>query len=135
MAALKKLVLDHFVGEVTIAKAGGYTKSATIIANSLPSNKRTRSGDLGELLATEYLNSVTPFIVPIKKLRWRSDRETVMHGNDVIGVDGKGKAVRVIKGECKSRAAFGKSTVEEAAASLDIHDGRPNPSTLASLSR
>ena len=42
--ALKKLVLDHFVGEATIAKAGGFTKSASIIANSLPTNKRTRSG-------------------------------------------------------------------------------------------
>jgi len=135
LAALKKLVLEHFVGEVTIAKAGGYAKSAAVIANSLPTNKRTRSGDLGELLATEYLNSETPFVVPIKKLRWKSDRETAMHGNDVIGVDSKGKAVRVMKGECKSRATFGKSTVEEAAASLDLHDGRPNPSTLAFITK
>lgn len=135
LAALKKLVADHFVGEGTIAKAGGYTKSAAIIANSLPNNKRTRSGDLGELLATEYLNSETPFVVPIKKLGWKSDREMPMHGNDVIGVDTKGKPIRVVKGECKSRAAFGKSTVEEAAASLDLHDGRPNPSTLAFITK
>jgi hypothetical protein len=135
LTALKKLIVDHFVGEATIAKAGGYKKSAAIIANSLPTNKRIRSGDLGELLATEYLNSETPFVVPIKKLRWKSDRETAMHGNDVIGVDAKGKAVRVMKGECKSRASFGKSTVEEAAASLDLHDGRPNPSTLAFITK
>jgi len=135
LIVLKKLVADHFVGESTIAKAGGYTKSAAIIANSLPTNKRTRSGDLGELLATEYLNSETPFVVPIRKLRWKSDRETAMHGNDVIGVDTKGKPIRVLKGECKSRALFGKSTVEEAAASLDLHDGRPNPSTLAFITK
>jgi hypothetical protein len=73
--------------------------------------------------------------VPIRKLRWKSDRETAMHGNDVIGVDIKGNPVRVLKGECKSRAAFGKSTVEEAAASLDLHDGRPNPSTLAFITK
>jgi hypothetical protein len=135
LAALKKLVADHFVGEGTIVKAGGYTKSGAIITNSLPTNKRTRSGDLGELLATEYLNSETAFVVPIRKLRWKSDRETAMHGNDVIGVDTKSKPVRVLKGECKSRAAFGKSTVEEAAASLDLHDGRPNPSTLAFITK
>jgi hypothetical protein len=41
----------------------------------------------------------------------------------------------VVKGECKSRAAFGKSTVDEAAASLDLHDGRPNPSTLAFITK
>lgn len=135
LSALKKLLPDHFVGEKTILQAGGYSKSAAIIANSLPTNKRTRSGDLGELLATEYLNSETPFVVPIKKLRWKSDRETAMHGNDVIGVNAKVKPVQVVKGECKSRAAFGAATVEEAAATLDMHDGRPNPSTLAFITK
>jgi hypothetical protein len=133
--ALKKLLADHFVGEGTIVQAGGYSKAAKIIANSLPSNKRTRSGDLGELLATEYLNSETPFVVPIKKLRWKSDREMAMHGNDVIGVDTKTKPICVLKGECKSRASFTESVVEEAVKSLDLHDGRPNPSTLAFITK
>jgi len=135
LAALKQLVADYFVGESTIAKAGGYAKSAAIIENSLPKNKRIRSGDLAELLATEYLNSETPYAVPIKKLRWKSDCETAMHGNDVIGVDIRSRPVRVLKGECKSRAAFGKATVNEAAASLELHDGRPNPSTLAFITK
>jgi hypothetical protein len=135
LSSLKKLLGDHFVGEQTIVQAGGYSKSAKIIANSLPTNKRTRSGDLGELLATEYLNSETPFVVPINKLRWKSDRETAMHGNDVIGVNVKAKPVHLMKGECKSRASFGKTTVEEAAKSLDLHDGRPNPSTLAFITK
>jgi hypothetical protein len=132
---LKKLLADHFVGEATILQAGGYAKAAAIIANSLPSNKKTRSGDLGELLATEYLNSETSFVVPIKKLRWKSDRETAMHGNDVIGVDSKQVPVRVVKGECKSRVHFAKATVDEAAESLDLHNGRPNPSTLAFITK
>lgn len=135
LAALDKLLADHFVGEATIVQAGGYSKSATIIANSLPTNKRTRSGDLGELLATEYLDSETSFTVPIKKLRWKSDREMAMHGNDVIGVDTTSKPIRVVKGECKSRAAFGGDAVKEAAAGLDLHDGRPNPSTLAFITK
>jgi hypothetical protein len=41
----------------------------------------------------------------------------------------------VLKGECKSRATFGKTTVEEAAKSLDLHEGRPNPSTLAFITK
>jgi len=135
LKALKKLLADHFVGEATILQAGGYAKAAEVIANSLPSNKKTRSGDLGELLATEYLNSETSFVVPIKKLRWKSDRETAMHGNDVIGVDSKQLPVRVVKGECKSRVHFAKSTVDEAAESLDLHNGRPNPSTLAFITK
>jgi HamA len=135
LSVLKKLLADHFVGEATIVQAGGYSKSSSIITNSLPTNKRTRSGDLGELLATEYLNSETPFVVPIKKLKWKSDRETAMHGNDVIGINTKIKPTRIVKGECKSRAVFGNDTVKEAATSLDLHDGRPNPSTLAFITK
>lgn len=135
LKVLNELLAEHFVGEATILKAGGYTKAASIIANSLPANKKTQSGDLGELLATEYLDSETSFVVPIRKLRWKSDREMAMHGNDVIGVDTNTKPVRVLKGECKSRAAFGKTVVEQAAESLDLHDGRPNPSTLAFIAK
>ena len=132
---LKKLIGDHFVGEVTILQAGGYSKSASIIANSLPDNKKVQSGDLGELLATEYVNSETQFNVPINKLRWKSDRQMAMHGNDVVGVDTSVKPVRVVKGECKSRISFGATVVQEAADSLDLHDGRANPSTLAFIAK
>jgi hypothetical protein len=135
LKSLKKLLIAHFVGEETILKAGGYSKSAGIIANSLPNNKRTRSGDLGELLATEYLRSETPFLVPINKLRWKSDRETAMHGNDVIGVNTEDGVIRLLKGECKSRVNLTAATVKEAAASLDLHDGRPNPSTLSFITK
>lgn len=135
LAALKGLLVEHFVGDATVVRAGGYAKAAAIIANSLPANKRTQSGDLGELLATEYLNSETAFVVPIKKLRWKSDRQMAMHGNDVIGVDSTKKPVRVLKGECKSRATFGNSVVAEAVESLDGHDGRPNSSTLAFIAK
>jgi hypothetical protein len=135
LGMLKKLLADYFVGGGTILQAGGYSKAAEIIANSLPSNKKTRSGDLGELLATEYINSETTFLVPIKKLRWKSDRETAMHGNDVIAVDTNAKPICVLKGECKSRAAFNEKAVNDAAETLDRHNGRPNPSTLAFITK
>lgn len=135
LAELKKLLAAHFVGEATIVQAGGYKKAAEIIANSLPANKRTQSGDLGELLATEYVNSETSFVVPIMKLRWKSDRQMPMHGNDIVGVDTTANPIRVLKGECKSRANFGKNVVAEAAEALDLHDGRPNPSTLAFIAK
>jgi len=118
-----------------IVKAGGYTKSAAIIANSLPTNKRTRSGDLCELLATEHIKSETAFSIPINKLRWKSDHQMPMHGNDVVGVDATVRPIRVIKGECKSRVSFSNAVVKEAADGLDKDDGRPNPSTLAFIAK
>jgi HamA len=135
LQSLKKLLANHLVGESNIVKAGGYAKAAAIIRNSLPINKKTRSGDLGELLATEYINAQTGYVVPIQKLRWKSDREMPMHGNDVIAVDASVAPVSVLKGECKSRANFTSSVVEEATESLDLHDGRPNPSTLAFITK
>lgn len=131
LSELKRLVANHFVGDETILKMGGYEKAAKTIQNSLPTRKRIRSGDLGELLATEFVDSETTFRVPIRKLRWKSDREMPMHGNDVIAVDVTRRTKRVLKVESKSRARFTAQVVEEAVTGLEGHGGRPNPSTLA----
>lgn len=132
---LKPLMADHFVGESTVLKLGGYEKAAAVLKNSLPTNKRTQSGDLGELLATEYVNSQTEFTVPIKKLKWKSDRQMPMHGNDVLGLNYTSNPRKILKCECKSRSQFGESAVTEASNGLDGFDGRPNPSTLAFITK
>lgn len=135
LAELTKLVADHFVGNETVLKMGGYVKALITIRNSLPTSKQTRSGDLGELIATEYVDAMTPYRVPLKKLRWKSDRQMPMHGNDVIAVDVKANPVRVLKGESKSGKYVGKAVVEQASEGLDAHGGRPNPSTLAFITK
>lgn len=132
---LKPLMANHFVGESTIMQLGGYKKSAEILKNSLPTNKRTQSGDFGELLATEFVDSQTGYTVPIKKLRWKSDRQMPMHGNDVLGMNYKTSPRQVLKCECKSRANFGNSAVTEASEGLDGFGGRPNPSTVAFIAK
>jgi hypothetical protein len=131
---LKQLLGVHFVGEVTILKMGGFKKAANTIKNSLPDNKKVRSGDLAELIATEYVDSETNFKVPIKKLRWKSDRKVAMRGNDIIATSGA-NPVAVLKGECKSRANFAKGVVAEALKTLNAHGGRPNPSSLAFITK
>lgn len=135
LESLKKLLADHFVGEEVVLKMGGYTKAAQTLKNSLPTRKRTRSGDLGELIATEYIDAKTTYSVPIRKLRWKSDREMPMHGNDVVAIEKIGNTIRVLKAESKSRAAFATGVVSEAAQGLDGHDGKPNPSTMAFITK
>jgi hypothetical protein len=135
MNELGKLLVDHFVGEETVLKMGGYPKAAKTILNSLPTTKRTQSGDLGELIATEYVDTQTSFRVPIRKLRWKSDRKMPMHGNDVIALEKKANSVRVLKGESKSAGTVSKATVKGAVEGLDRDDGRPNPSTLAFIAK
>jgi hypothetical protein len=135
LAELGRLLVDHFVGEETVLKMGGYAKAANTIKNSLPNTKRTQSGDLGELIATEYVDAQTSFRVPIRKLRWKDDRKMPMHGNDVIAIERKGGKVRVLKGESKSAGVVSDATVKGAAEGLDRDDGRPNPSTLAFIAK
>jgi hypothetical protein len=132
---LKTLLIEHFVGAATVLAAGGYQHAADTIINSLPTRKQIQSGDLGELLAAEYLNAETAYTVPILKLRWKSDRQTALHGNDVIGIDSTRRSPRVLKAECKSRVRFSPSDAREAVRGLDGHDGRPNPSTLAFITK
>ncbi len=132
-AHLGVALVEHYVGLAALMKSGGFSKAAALIEASVPTEKRTqtRSGDLGEMLATEYLNAETDYRVPFNKLQWKSDREMPMHGNDVIGLNSKAKPPRVLKGETKSRIAFTPSVMAEAVEALDDHAGRPNPSSMA----
>jgi len=132
---LLELLADHYVGAATVAKAGGYEKAAAVIQNSLPTSKQTRSGDFGEMIATEYVDAETAFRVPIRKLRWKSDRQMPMHGNDVIAVNASCKPVQVLKCESKSGVSISNKVIADAAKQLDADDGRPNPSTLAFITK
>lgn len=105
----------------------GFQKAAEILRQMLPQTKRARSGHLGEILATEavpaYLGS---FHIPIKRLRWTDGRESALRGEDLIGIEKEGEAIRFLKGESKSRASLTPSTVAEARETLNANDGRPS---------
>jgi hypothetical protein len=128
-------VKDHLIGLAVIEKIGGYRKAASVIQNRLPTRKAIRSGDLGEILATEYVEQKTDYRVPIRRLRYKDDRQMAMRGDDVIAVRvGKSKGTQVLKVEAKSRASLTTSTIKEASEALVKNSARPNPSTLAFIS-
>jgi hypothetical protein len=135
MLAIRESVKDHLVGLAVIEEMGGYALAAQVIRNKLPTAKRIRSGDLGEILATEYVTQQTDWWVPIKRLRHKDDRNTSMRGTDVVGIRRRtGAATQVLKGEVKSRAVLGAKVVQTATADLLKYSSRPNPSTLAFIS-
>lgn len=131
---IEQAVKDHLAGLDIIARIGTYRKALTYIRNKLPSNKRVRSGDFGEILATEYIDQFTDYKVPIRKLRWKDDREMAMRGNDVIAVRSHNKRWILLKAESKSRASLSEAVLLEAQTGLHKHSGRPNPSSLAFIS-
>lgn len=93
--------------------------------------KRTRSGDLGEILGAEFIRSTTSFEV-IFRLRWKDRASLAMRGDDLIGVrltSGRRARPRYLKGEAKSGVRPGASVIAAAREALDKDNGLPNPST------
>jgi hypothetical protein len=134
--ATATVVPTHYASEERIAglldrlgKAG----SAQYIRNKLPEGPRIRSGDLGEILATEYVSEQTSFAVPIKRLRWKDHRNMAMRGDDVIGVRMReeGPPLEFLKAESKSNATLTAGVVTKARYALDKDDGLPSPHALS----
>ena len=108
-------------------------KAAAYLAEKLPTSKSIMSGDLGEIIATEYVNSETEFEAPINRLCWKDHRNMSMRGDDAIGVyfpQEDGDDIAFLKVEAKSRQKLSQSVVDAAREALDTHDGRPSPHSL-----
>jgi hypothetical protein len=132
--AIDCAVTDHLAGIDIVERIGHYKTALAYIRNKLPASKRIRSGDFAEILASEYVDQLTEYSVPIKKLRWKDDRAMPMRGNDVVAIRQVKRRWVILKAESKSRAALGSATVAEAVDGLNTHEGRPNPSSLAFIS-
>lgn len=109
----------------------GYAAAAKILKTVLPQGAKARSGDLGEILATELVEEKTGFSVPIRRLRYKDGREMALRGDDFIGVrfDGDDR-LWLLKGESKSRKILGKTTITEARTALNRNNGRCTPDSL-----
>jgi Cap4 SAVED domain len=109
----------------------GYGAAATILRERLPRTTRARSGELAEILATEFTEARLNFNVPVRRLRYKDGREMALRGDDFIGVGyDEDDAIWLLKGESKSRKTLGKSTVAEAREALNRENGRCTPSSL-----
>lgn len=109
----------------------GYVKAANILRAVLPRQNRARSGELGEILATELVEEEIGFRVPVRRLRYKDGREMALRGDDFIGVgyDGDDK-LWLLKGEAKSNKVLGKITITGARQVLSRDDGRCTPESL-----
>lgn len=109
----------------------GYEAAAAILNERLPRGKRARSGDLGEILASELTEERLGFNVPVRRMRFKDGREVALRGDDFIGVgytaDDK---LWLLKGESKSRITLGKGTITAARKSLNRDNGRCTPLSL-----
>lgn len=87
-------------------------------ANSLeifPNADKTKKGNLGEVILTEYLSKISGIDILVYKLRFNTNVDQSMKGDDVLLVDEK----RIILGESKFRSSPSKDAVEEASLQMD----------------
>lgn len=131
------IVPGHYASEERIARALarlGKQAAADLIEGKLPTTKQIRSGDLGEIYATEWIDTQSGgFRAMIKRLRWKDHRNMAMRGDDVIGVLQAPDTHRLafIKAEAKSRANLTKQAITEAREGLDKDGGLPSAHALA----
>lgn len=137
--ATAAVVQVHYAAEERIARALarlGKTEAAKLITDLLPQTPQIRSGDLGEIYATEWIDAHSGCRAPIKRLRWKDHRNMAMRGDDVIGMilDPVTQRLRFLKTEAKSRIYLRAQTLEEARAALDKDGGLPSSHALSFIS-
>ena len=110
----------------------GYKVAAKILSEAMPQTDKGRSGDLGEILATELVEEEIGLRVPVRRLRYKDGRNMAMRGDDFIGAGygGQDEKLWLLKGEAKSNKKLGKSTVTSARKVLDRDNGRCTPDSL-----
>ncbi|WP_315707340.1 MULTISPECIES: Hachiman antiphage defense system protein HamA [unclassified Bradyrhizobium] len=136
VSATAAVVPSHYAAEeriATVLRRLGKPEAARFIEEKLPTSKSIRSGDLGEILATEWIASQGGYDVPIKRLRWKDHRNMAMRGDDVIGLkrDPNTGALLFLKTEAKSRVSLSAGVIGEARKGLDKDGGRPSAHALA----
>lgn len=110
----------------------GYEVAGKILRAGMPQAAKGRSGDLGEILATELVEEEICLRVPVRRLRYKDGRDMAMRGDDFIGAGygGTGEKLWLLKGEAKSNQALGKATVTRARTVLNRDNGRCTPDSL-----
>jgi hypothetical protein len=136
VAATAAIVPTHYAAEERVAgilRRLGKPAAAQFVEGKLPTSKSIRSGDLGEILATEWIASQGNYQVPIKRLRWKDHRNMAMRGDDVIGIhhDPHANALFFLKTEAKSRVTLNAAVLSEARAGLDKDGGLPSAHALS----
>lgn len=110
----------------------GYEVASNILTATMPQTTKGRSGDLGEILATELVEEEIGLRVPVRRLRYKDGRNMAMRGDDFIGAgyNGKSEKLWLLKGEAKSNKVLGKATVRSARKALNRDSGRCTPDSL-----
>lgn len=83
-----------------------------------PTNTSTQKGNWAEILLAEYVAASSNGKIPVYRLRYNTNVDQSMKGDDVLVFDLDSNPVRVIVGEAKFRSSPTKLVVEELVGAL-----------------
>ena len=138
--ATAAVVPGHYASKERISRVLdrlGKSAAAALIRETLPTTKAMKSGDLGEIYATEWIEAHSGgYSAPITRLRWKDHRDMPMRGDDVIAMllDPRSRRLHFLKAEAKSRATLTARTLSDARAGLDKDGGLPSAHALQFIS-
>lgn len=98
-----------------------------------PRSEKTRTGNFGEIIASEFLRQVRGYSIPVYRLRYNGNDESSPKGDDVLAFEfadrARGVKDTVIVAEVKVRGAFRSDAVDEAHEAL-LRGHRPRPKSF-----
>lgn len=133
MGVLCKVMQTHYVDPKRVSariRRLGYNEAAKRLNMYLPTDPKAKSGDLGEILATEYVGCRLGFEVPIFRLRWKDGRNMALRGDDLIATSERAGRLQILKGEVKSRKTLSPVVVRNAMKQLRRNGNRPSSHTV-----
>lgn len=134
--SIAAVVPGHYASAERVArllKKLGKKKSAAYLEGKLPTSKSLRSGDLGEIIATSYVQEHTNYTHFVNRLRWKDHRNMAMRGDDILAIRENSiqKRLEFLKGEVKSRVGLTTAVLSEARKALRATNNRPSPHALS----
>ena len=134
--ALAAVVEPHYVEPSSFRSAAGGDALARVLEACLPDRadtpnaKKDRAGDLGEMLAIEWLRRTKGNEWEVCcTLRWKESIRP-RRGEDLIAVKWGASPVGLMKGEAKAGCSISGQTVTEARERLNLDGGWPAPFTI-----
>lgn len=97
-----------------IAKKYGKKGVAKLLSNKVPKKQSSRSGDMGEILGTAYVQHSLGYTTGPSRLIERDHQEWAMRGDDILGARLHGQELELVKVEAKSRAQARQAAITEA---------------------
>ncbi|QQR81276.1 MAG: DUF1837 domain-containing protein [Deltaproteobacteria bacterium] len=95
-----------------------------------PTNTKTQKGNWAEILLAEYIAASSTAQLPVYRLRYNTNADQSMKGDDILAFDLDSNPVRILVGEAKFRSTPSKQVVDELVGALTKSHSGNIPASL-----